>query len=207
MEKIGSRSLATSFPRCKLRIEAGWGGEHEWAGSIRVPNGVIRSVERCWKDFGQSVGKPGGHRCDFTFQTKPKIQAVHLPIEKYTEATVFEIEARSGDSVLLELDGKKLAMTLAEAMGRSQIIYFPEEVEARIQARHGIDPSTLLRPDPFYYSSRKAKVHRAIPEAGFTAAWDYTDSEPSTGRNHYRVRVHQRNGSVAWSSPVWVEAS
>jgi hypothetical protein len=50
----------------------------------------------------------------------------------------------------------------------------------------------------------KAKLHRAVPEAGFTAEYGLEDDEPFDGEIHYRVRVEQRNGQRAWSSPIWV---
>jgi hypothetical protein len=50
----------------------------------------------------------------------------------------------------------------------------------------------------------KAKVHRAIPEAGYTARMEFQDDEPLQGEANYRVRVEQRNGQRAWSSPIWV---
>jgi hypothetical protein len=53
----------------------------------------------------------------------------------------------------------------------------------------------------------KAKLHRAIPEAGSRAEWAVEDEEPITGEVHYRVRVEQRNGQRAWSSPIWVSAA
>jgi hypothetical protein len=195
--------------RCKLRVEAGWGpgARHygltgvvrDWEGCIEIPDGIIRSVERCWMNFGQRVGEPGQSRCDFGFHTGEGKKR-----EVPTEAVIFEIEGRPKDTLKLEIEGKKLALTLAEAMGKSQMIYFPEEVEAALKTNFGVNRSELPRDDPFYYLSHKVKVHRAIPEMGFTAEWEYTDDAPPAGKNVYRVRVHQRNGSVAWSSPVWV---
>jgi hypothetical protein len=52
----------------------------------------------------------------------------------------------------------------------------------------------------------KAKVHRAVPEDGYTASLAYDDDEPLSSNTHYRVRVEQRNGQRAWSSPIWVNA-
>ena len=50
----------------------------------------------------------------------------------------------------------------------------------------------------------KAKIHRAIPEAGYTATFELADDQPIDREVHYRVRVEQRNGQRAWSSPIWV---
>jgi hypothetical protein len=70
----------------------------------------------------------------------------------------------------------------------------------------GIDPLTLERQDPlFFHMAFKAKLHRAIPEAGYTARLMFVDDEPLQRETHYRIRVEQRNGQRAWSSPIWVK--
>lgn len=96
-------------------------------------------------------------------------------------------------------------MTLAEAMAGSRIVAFVDEAKDLVRRTHGIDPDALFRTDRAYFYSYKAKIHRAIPDAGLAAELDHTDADPPAGVNHYRVRVTQRNGQVAWSSPVWVE--
>jgi hypothetical protein len=69
----------------------------------------------------------------------------------------------------------------------------------------GVDPLQFDRQDPvFYHYAFKAKLHRAVPEAAYVAQLKHTDDSPLTKEVHYRVRVEQRNGQRAWSSPVWV---
>jgi hypothetical protein len=193
--------------RCKLRIEAGWGAlpsdipdqpPREWECSIEVPDGGIISVERCWRNPGQYVDKPGSQRCSFRFLTKQGGRFVN-------EATLFELEGRPSDTVRLNIEGKSLSLTLEEAMQRSQVVFFREEVEDYIKKVHNLEPETLPRDDSFYFLSNKAKLHRAIPEVGYNAEFIHTDEVPPRGMNFYRVRVTQRNGNVAWSSPIWVE--
>ncbi len=205
--------------RFKLRIEAGWGPredempervQRQWSCSLQVDEGVIVGVEKCWLSPGQHVDKPGGNRCDFGFTTRLGAGGQRaFGFRGYAvrgQATVFEIEAHPSDTIHLDLDGWKCSMSVAEAMRESRVAYFPEEVRQYIRERHGLDPDRLPRPDPFYFLSHKAKVHRAIPECGYTAEFTYTDENPPKGTNHYRVRVHQRNGAIAWSSPIWVES-
>ena len=77
---------------------------------------------------------------------------------------------------------------------------------ATIRDLVGLREEDLPRVDPnVYHYAFKAKLHRVIPEAGYTAAMEFTDDEPLDGKAHYRVRVEQRNGQRAWSSPVWFE--
>ena len=96
-------------------------------------------------------------------------------------------------------------MTLREAAAASRLVNFTDEVSEYARRVCGFDPDKLERKDTIYFYGHKAKIHRAIPEAGFTAELDHTDADPPAGTNVYRVRVTQRNGHVAWSSPVWVE--
>ena len=196
--------------RWKLRVEAGWGPKpvdipdaapREWAGSIGVRHGAILAAEPCWKTAGQFLGDAGGWRCEFTFRTEPAPAHGGVP----TEAAIFEIAARPQDELKITLDGKTVTMTLAEAAQRSRIVDFVHEVEDHVRRVHGLDPADLPRVDRTYFLSHKAKIHRAIPAAGFRAELDHTDAEPPRGRNVYRARVFQRNGQVAWSSPVWVD--
>jgi hypothetical protein len=192
--------------RAKFRVEAGWGPApsdipdlppRQWACAIEVHDGAVVSAEKCWRQRGQRLGTVGGRRREFGFITR---QHPVVP----SEANVFEIEARLRDTIRLDLDGRKVCLTLAEAMAGSRIVAFMDETAAEAR-RRGVDPDALHRPDLLYFWSYKVKLHRAIPEAGFTAELDHTDADPPAGANHYRARVTQRNGQAAWSSPVWVE--
>ena len=194
--------------RCKLRVEVGWGvltqgaGPEEprhWEGRIDVPNGCIVSAEPCWSRPGQSLGETGGSSCDFRFTTQPVgAQGANQ------QASLFEIEAKPSDVVTLTLEGKRIEMTLRDAMSRSRVIDFIDEAEAYVREWFGVDPASLPRRDRLYFIGHKCKVHRAIPDAGLDAALVHDDGDPPAGVNHYRVRVTQRNGQMAWSSPVWV---
>lgn len=203
----GSRSI-----RCKLRVEAGWNTTpkaiqdqppRDWTCRIEVDGGTIVGAERCWKAEGQRLGALGDSRCDFGFLTRQTLSEGSSTVD--TEATVFEIEAAPTAEIKLDIDGKKVRMTIAEAMAGSRIVHWTPENTEDICRRFGLKPSDLPRKDRMYYWGPKAKVHRAIPEAGLTGILDFTDAAPPPGRNHYRVRVTQRNGQVAWSSPVWVD--
>ena len=197
--------------RCKLRVEAGWGAKtvdepdlpsRQWRCAIEVPDGAVVGAEPCWKTPGQRIGAVGGSRCEFGFLTATQ-DVPHGGVP--SEATLFELEGRPEDTVRLELDGKRLDMTLSEAMAASRIVSYSDEAAQRARAACGIDPDSLTRKDRLYFYGHKAKIHRAIPEQGFSGSLDHVDESPPAGRNHYRVRVTQRNGQAAWSSPIWAD--
>ncbi|MFB3892181.1 MAG: hypothetical protein ACE15C_09180 [Phycisphaerae bacterium] len=193
--------------RCKLRVEAGWNpnperlpnqGDRHWHGRIEVPDGVIVSVEKCWRTMGQRVDKPGGRRCDFEFRTE---QGTGLQ----TESTVFELEARPADKVVIQIDNKRVEMSLAEAMRGSRLVDFMEENFDLVGRTFGIDARSLTRKERIYFLGPKCKIHRAVPAAGLVGGLEFVEQTPPAGANHYRIRVTQRNRQMAWSSPVWVE--
>jgi len=197
--------------RWKLRVEAGWGPKavdmpgrppRRWQCSIEVPDGAVLAAEPCWKETGQWIGPLGSSRCEFGFRTSPAPLHGDIP----AEATIFELEARPEDTLRLDLEGRAVETTLAEAAGRSRIVDFMDEVRDYVRREHRLDPDSLERNDRIYFLGHKAKLHRAIPEAGFAVRMEHVDPDPPAGRNAYRVRVTQRNGQVAWSSPVWVSS-
>jgi len=196
--------------RFKLRVEAGWGPtpgdvphlpEKVWAGAIEVSDGAVVAAEPCWRRFGQSIGPLGGRRCEFGFVTAQDAPRGQVP----TEATIFEIEAAPADAVTIELNGRKVSMSVAEAMAGSRLVHLLDDARELIRRVHGVDAGALGRTDRLHFYAYKAKIHRAIPEAAFAAELDHTDPAPPAGVNVYRARVTQRNGQMAWSSPVWVE--
>jgi hypothetical protein len=87
----------------------------------------------------------------------------------------------------------------------SNLFWYKDECIRNLKEYAGIEPGTPEREDIYYMYAHKAKIHRVIPEAGYTATVKITDDEPLTEETHYRVRVEQRNGQRAWSSPIWVQ--
>ncbi len=195
--------------RLKLRVECGWGartneipdfGPRDWHCRIEVPNGQILAVEKCWRHTGQQVGAIDGSSCDFHFHTPQQEPTGDLNMQ----GNIFEILTRPADAIRLIIEGKTIEMTAGEAMAGSRIVDFIDEASRYVQEHFALDPQQLPRVDRLYYTGHKAKIHRAIPEVGYTGHLDWTDHEPPVGVNHYRVRISQRNGAMAWSSPIWV---
>jgi hypothetical protein len=51
---------------------------------------------------------------------------------------------------------------------------------------------------------RNGRVIHALEPSGPRAAFRYRDAQPERGENYYYIRVIQRDGNMAWSSPIWV---
>ena len=91
-------------------------------------------------------------------------------------------------------------------MERSRVLPFRKHVEATIRKQFGLTARGFENPeDAFYHNAYKIKLHKAIPERGYRAAWRFVDEKPRRGRTFYYLRVSQLNGQYAWSSPIWVD--
>jgi hypothetical protein len=74
-----------------------------------------------------------------------------------------------------------------------------------LEERAGIPAGSPEREDVYWGVAFKAKIHRPIPESGYSVDYIYEDDEPLTEETHYRIRVEQRNAQRAWSSPIWIK--
>jgi len=71
----------------------------------------------------------------------------------------------------------------------------PQKVRVKAIGTAPIDAIHLLRDGQYIY-----KVSPGTPTADF----EYLDQAAGPGEHWYYVRVEQRNGELAWSSPIWV---
>jgi hypothetical protein len=195
--------------RYKMRIEAGWGpraGEiplpdHTWEGALSVDGGRMVSWEPCWVTRDQQVPRLEGSTARFAMVSRQAY--VTRPFQG---ATLFEFEASPGATVRLQLNGLETVGSVRNFAAHSRLLWYREECIERVRAATGIEPAAARRGDVYYQMACKAKVHRAIPAAGYSASLAFDDDEPLPAGAHYRVRVEQRNGQRAWSSPIWIEA-
>ena len=105
----------------------------------------------------------------------------------------------------IEIDGQRRQLSLAQAAAGTWIMDFVPQAAEFVERTFGLAAADLPRTDRLYFTSRKARIHRAVPEAGYTACLDFVDEQPPPGVTHYRIRASQRNGSLAWSSPIWIQ--
>ncbi|KKL49547.1 hypothetical protein LCGC14_2314410, partial [marine sediment metagenome] len=101
-----------------------------------------------------------------------------------TNAMVFELDASAHD---------KLKLTLA-APAAQEFEYSIGELESssRIEFTGGFPAESFL-------------VHRLVPEALYTARFEFDDHADGRREDSYYVRVTQSNGHLAWTSPIWVQ--
>jgi hypothetical protein len=125
--------------------------------------------------------------------------------ERFQNANVFEFESEINDTLKLKLNGMEERATVADLASGSCILWYRDECVKMLEKRTGLKPGSPERDDIYYIMAYLSKIHRVIPEAGYSAEVVIEDNEPLKGEANYRVRVEQRNGQRAWSSPIWVQ--
>jgi hypothetical protein len=194
--------------RFKLRIEPGWGpklgeiprGDKSWNGELELSDGTFTAWEPCWINRGQTAPVLEGGRARFSMVS---LQAY---VGRETQgATLFEFEADAASRLTIRLNGLEESGPVGEFAAHSRLMWFRDDCVALVRDTTGVVPETARRGDIYYQLAEKTKIHKAIPEEGYCASLDAVDDEPLTGEANYRVRIEQRNGQRAWSSPIWVE--
>jgi len=199
--------------RFKFRVEAGWGMyRHEggpqptrvWRGRLTLPDGArVLGVTPCWVSDDQTMPDVAGSDVTFAIRA-PQIDVRSYPRMPHQNGFVFEIEAAMDDLLRLEMDGLRVAESIASLCAHSRVLCDTETAASRLHTLYDIGPFLEERPGFADMLAHKVKLHRLVPQAGSTCAFDLDDDAPLTGEHHYRVRVEQRNGQRAWSSPIWV---
>jgi hypothetical protein len=198
--------------RYVLRVEPGWGpwaseigavGARMWSCNLALQNGgqFLRATP-CWVTGGHEQAVVDGHTATFGLLV-PQEGPGGGP-SQFRNAYVLEFEARPEDVMALDIGGLQTQARVGELCAGSRVLWDEPEADALLRERYGLDPETLDRPGLARLYAHKLKMHRAIPEAGFSAHVSFIDDEPLAGEVNYRVRIEQRNGQRAWSSPVWV---
>ena len=114
------------------------------------------------------------------------------------EAILDAIRARhtfgtSGARIFLDVrvNGSLMGEKIGPANGK------PVKVEIRVRCPQDIDRVEVCRNNKFVYVSRPEQREAALT---------FLDTDPLNGFSYYYVRVLQKDGEIAWSSPVWLGA-
>lgn len=193
----------------KWRIETGWGPrpgeipfyEQAWAGTLELDAGRFLGWSPCWVSPGQTPPVLAGPRARFRMTSRQ-----HHVNTGAQGAVIFEFTTAPETRLDLDLNGRRLSEPVSALAAGSRILWYREACLAMLREATGRDPADFPRGDPLFYQyAFKAKLHRAIPEAGYRAVFSFTDRDPlPAAGTHYRVRVEQCNGQRAWSSPIWI---
>jgi hypothetical protein len=176
------------------RIEFGWGPWDffnlervtDWEFDVHVTGGKIVSATPCFQsgpydeDRRNKITRLDDHLCQFISYTSRK-QAYE---ERATNSIILEIQGSPETEVDLSLTRPttiQLNKTLEELAVSSDITFTGE------------------------FPSESIMLHRIVFNENYQTAFEFSDQHVSETTDWYYVRVTQTNGSLAWSSPIWVE--
>lgn len=195
--------------RFKFKLEFGWGPDRKvfedieskiWHGKLET-NGKILSIQKCWSNFGQKIINQDDKTCEFEI-TSYKTTATGKwmgPSAVTTEGFIFEIETDVNSSLSLIVDNKKYELKVTDILEGSFLLPLLDESNQLIKERFGFEG--YYRSDPFWHNAYKIKVNRGALEEEYTKS--ITMTIDTTKYKQLRLRVWQKNGAVAWSSPIF----
>ena len=117
------------------------------------------------------------------------------------EGNIFEIEDDIDSSVTLIIDDVTYELKIRDLLYTSKIYPLLDEVSELLKERYQF--TEFYRSDSWWHNCYKIKVGQAVPYNGYHAVAERTID--TTDCQNIRVRVWQKNGSVAWSSPIFMK--
>ena len=177
------------------RIECGWGpwGDLnmaricDWRFKVNVNHGRLLSTTPCF----QSGPFDEGRRNRLTTVDNKSIEVV-----SYT-SRMQAYEERATNSIILAVEGSP-GTTLEIAATR------PANIAITTSLKELSQSSDAVFTGPF--TSESILLHRAVFAENYSTEFEFADERPTDKTDWYTVRVVQSNGSLAWSSPIWIEA-
>lgn len=172
--------------RFKVKVEFGWGPliqvftdlvKKEWKGSLET-EGKILSVEKLWNHMDQTASLVNEHRCDFdmtSWQTTPSGKWMGS-VDTVQEGLIFEIEADIDSDIIINANGHRYALKVADLLKDSCILAEEKEAHELIESRYG--EVEMYRNDTWWHNAYKIKVSKAYPETAIL--WNIQRSSPLT---------------------------
>ena len=197
--------------KMKFPVEFGWGPDpkefpditsRSWHGSLHV-DGKICSIEKCWNSFGQKLSSVKSNSCEFDLTTYKSTTSGKWmgPSNVVTEGFIFEVETTVDGAIVLTVDGNEYRFTARQLLENSGVIPLYQESEALINSRW--HDAHHYRDDLIWHNAYKIKIGQAVPVGAYQMKFSRNWNLPE-GSN-YRLRIWQRNGHVAWTSPVFIQ--
>ena len=160
----------------------------DWKFAVTITGGRIISATPCFQSG------------PFDEDRRNRITAVddkHCEITSYT-SRLRAYEERATNSIILEiqgLPGTQLALEMAE----------PTKMNFTKSLGQLAKSSDVKFTGPF--TSESVLLPRITFAENYETEFEFNDRHKTDKTDWYYVRVVQSNGSLAWSSPIWVEAN
>ena len=180
----------------KIRVEWGWGDPAKprtLEGELRLSGGELLSSEPCFR--GGTILSPDDDPGSLTdaaphvlmesdkeqCRWRSVIDSGSSSQTGATQALIVTVRMKSSDRLRIRCNGRRIEHSLAELLEGSY--------------------SHNLRG----WLSEAVRIHRAVPKSHYTLRLEFEDPAKNSP-DSYRLRVAQRNGQWAWTSPTWVHS-
>lgn len=178
----------------KVRLEFGWGGKNyllPWDFKAELDNGKFLSIEKCFR--GKSVLSPQQgvevpDDCN-VINNHAEIVSDSLVTGRVETEKNITPASPSTSSVVLELEGSLDTILSLTVNGRNERVKLKNLVESSHVYETGITNSPSF------------KIHQLVPEMQYKISGTIKDEY--NGSSFYHMEIFQKNGSVAFVSPVY----
>ena len=175
------------------RVEFGWGPWAaldmaricDWEFKTAVTGGKIVSAVPCFQSGPYDETRR--NKLSITNDSSCKVISYTSRKQAYEE--------RSTNSIILEMQGTpqtQLNVTLARPAKLS--------IKKSLKQLTMADDITFTGP----FTAESIMLHRPVFADNYQTEFEFTDKAETGKTDWYYVRVEQTNGSLAWSSPIWV---
>jgi hypothetical protein len=182
--------------RYKVHFEVGWGEkgqEVDWDAMLHVIGGALVSVEPRFRGH-EIVAPQADEQASYHFSSWERVGEAGVAFRtrtwgnpttttSSTQGVCLEIAGTPESRIQARINGKEAEYSIGELLDGARADYL----------------GGFLTP-AFY-------VHRAVPSGEYLHSSTLEHNVENEARDWYYVRVRQKNGQYAWSSPVWIEGS
>jgi hypothetical protein len=178
----------------KVYLEVGWGErgiDTIWDVHMEVVDGDLLGIEPRFRGHDIVAPQEGEHVANaFSHWEALSNNKIHFQTRTWgnpttttasTQGMSFEIRATSDTRLKGTINGKAIDIPITDLLQRPHADYLDGFVS------------------PAFY------FHQAVLESEYHISTTFSHIVNVTGRDWYYVRVRQKNGHWAWSSPIWVE--
>lgn len=99
------------------------------------------------------------------------------------------------------MEGKKVHLTVNELVQGTHVYFMDEEVQQLLKEKYGF--TEYYRSDLFWHNAYKFRVHKASLDSWYTQ--DIQMDMYLVDGDEIRCRILEKNGSCAWTSPIFIE--
>lgn len=195
----------------KFYIEAGWGPDirvfpefisRKWLGHLET-DGILKSVTPCFSTFGQSIDLQNDKECNFSLTTHSNTTTGKWmgPSAVTTEGMYFEIEGTLNTKVKLILENQEVELSIKEILEGTRVYALEDEVKNMLNQKYGF--KEYYRSDPFWHNAYKFRIRKGSLDSWYKQ--NITREIEARSHDEIRIKVYEKNGSCAWSSPIFIK--